>query len=110
MNNNEKIMGFLGLCRRAGKLACGHDAAKEAVTKEKAELVFLAKDASDRQKREMTHLCSLGDRGISVIVTGLTMAEFDFGIGKRAGVYAVTDKGFANKLIDMFREVFHEET
>lgn len=103
MNSNE-VMAFLGLCRKAGKLACGHDAVKETVIKSKAQLVFLACDASERMEREMLHACSYNGKNIPLVRTKYKMADFAAGIGKGSGVFSVTDTGFATKLNQKFGE------
>ena len=97
-------MGFIGLCRKAGKLSCGHDAVKETVIKSTAQLVFLAEDASERLFREMSHACSYNGKNIPIIRTKYKMADFAAGIGKGSGVFSVTDTGFATKLNLKFGE------
>ncbi len=102
--NKKETMAFLGLCRKAGKLCCGHDVVKESIVKSKAELVFLSADASDRLEREMTYVCTNNGKNIPVIRTAYLMADFAEGIGKGSGVFSVTDNGFAKKLYRQFGE------
>ena len=49
---NRKFLDLLGLCRRAGKLSGGHDAAFGAIQHGKAAACFLTADASERLKAE----------------------------------------------------------
>lgn len=100
----KDTMGFLGICRRAGKLSCGHDAVKETIIKSTAQFVFLASDASERLFNEMSHACSYEGKSIPVMRTNYTMADFAAGIGRKSGVYSVTDSGFATKLQNKFGE------
>ena len=102
--NKKDTMGFLGLCRRAGKLCCGHDVVKESIVKATAELVFLATDASERLEREMTHACTYNGKNIPIIRTSYSMADFAEAVGKGSGVFSVTDTGFAKKLHQQFGE------
>ena len=44
--NNAKWLSMLGLARRAGKLAMGHDLALQSVRDGKAQLVLTARNAS----------------------------------------------------------------
>ncbi len=97
-------MGFLGLCRKAGKLCCGRDVVRESIVKSKAELVFLSSDASERLQREMTHACTYNGKNIPFIRTSYSMADFAEYIGKGSGVFSVTDTGFAKKLHQQFGE------
>ncbi len=101
----KEIMGFLGLSRRAGKLSCGHDAVIESIVKDKAELIILSFDASERLKNEIKHAASYGNRNIPVIESQLLMQDFYQGIGKKSAVLSVTDKSFKEKLETMFGEV-----
>ncbi|MGN1444138.1 MAG: ribosomal L7Ae/L30e/S12e/Gadd45 family protein, partial [Acutalibacteraceae bacterium] len=52
---NDRLLSLLGMARRAGRLAVGHDAAIEAIVKNKAKLCVLCRDASERLKKEMQH-------------------------------------------------------
>ena len=52
-------MNFLGICRKAGKLACGHDAVKETIVKSKSQLIIMSSDASERLEREMRFLTEI---------------------------------------------------
>ncbi len=100
--DKKRIMGFLGLCRKAGKLLIGHDAVKESIVKNKAVLVLLSADASDRLKQEAKNLVS--DKNIKLIITPFSSDDFYSGIGKKSSIFSVTDKGFANKTELMFGE------
>ncbi len=104
MTSVKEIMGFLGLSRRAGKLLCGHDAVIESIVKDKAELIILSSDASERLKNEIKHAASYGDRNIPVIESQLLMQDFYQGVGKKSAVFSVTDKSFKEKLETMFGE------
>ena len=50
--NNAKWLSMLGLARRAGKLAMGHDLALQSVRDGKAQLVLTARNVSPRLVRE----------------------------------------------------------
>ena len=105
MTSVKEIMGFLGLSRRAGKLSCGHDAVIESIVKDKAELIILSSDASERLKNEIKHAATYGNRNIPVIESPFLMVDYYNGIGKKSAVFSVTDKSFKEKLETMFREV-----
>lgn len=53
----NKLLGALGLCRRAGKLALGSDRVLEQAARGRAALVLLAADASGRTARRMREGC-----------------------------------------------------
>ncbi|MGN0526262.1 MAG: L7Ae/L30e/S12e/Gadd45 family ribosomal protein [Acutalibacteraceae bacterium] len=108
MNKKDAIC-FLGLCRRAGKLACGHDAVKETVQNNTSCLVIVTSDASQRLFTEMTKRCV--EKNIPIIRTSCVMADFAVGLGKSSAVYSVTDNGFANRITEKFKlmDKFEEE-
>ena len=106
--NNKDVLGFLGLCRKAGKLLCGHDVVKESIVSSSAKLVFLSSDAAERLEREMQHACTYNGKSIPVYRTPICMDEFGISLGKKAAVFSVTDDGFANKILQKFGEELHD--
>lgn len=86
-------LSFLGLCRRAGKLALGHDAAKLSLRAKRASLLVLAQDASDRLKEEMSLMAD-----IPVIYSSFTIQDISTAIGRRAAVFTVEDENLAVRL------------
>lgn len=96
----NKLKGSLGLCRRAGKMSVGHDAAVTQIKKKKAFLAVCCKDASERLVREIRDECEFGGRNIKFITADITSEEIYFYIGARAKVFTVDDRGFAEMLIN----------
>ncbi len=91
--NKEKILGMLGLCTRAGKLALGDSAVKEAVVRGKAKLVIIAADCGENTRGKIENLCNEKN------VPRVEFSEKSI-IGKAVGrddkaVVAITDKNFA---------------
>ncbi len=87
----SKVLDYMGLSRRAGKLAVGHDAALLSVRQGRASAVLLTSDASPRHKRELD-AAGFGDK---VLMLPLTMEEAGYATGKKSCIYAVEDEGFA---------------
>ena len=90
-------LGFLGLMRRAGKLAAGEEGVRQAVRAGKAKLILLASDASSNAQKRAK---DFSDR---VRVPLLVMLEDKATLGNAAGVaggvmFAVCDEGFAASL------------
>ncbi|MCH5191768.1 MAG: ribosomal L7Ae/L30e/S12e/Gadd45 family protein [Oscillospiraceae bacterium] len=96
----EKLKGLLGLCRRAGKLSVGHDAAVASIKSGKAFLAVTCADSSQRLKKEIADECTYKGRNIKYADTDLTMQELFTAIGARAGVIAVEESGFADRLYE----------
>ena len=84
-------MSTLCLCRRASKLVIGFDAAVEEIRKKTAGGVILASDVSPKTEKEVVFHANKS--GIEVLKAGFDMDEAKHAIGKRAGVFFVSDKG-----------------
>ena len=95
--NEQKFSGLLGICRKAGKMSVGHDAAKISVKNKTAYLCILASDASERIKDEFAFLCK--ENEITLIETPFPIEQFTFIIGQKAAVLTVDDEGFGKKLL-----------
>ena len=104
---NDKVLSLLGMARRAGRLACGHDAAVESIVKNTAKLCLLASDTSERLKRELSHACTYQNKQIPLRILPCTIAALSHAIGSKAGTVVVTDEGFARKLIALLEEPLH---
>ena len=92
----KKALSLLGLARKAGKLEMGADPAAEALQKGKAFLILLAGDLSRRSARKAADAAS--QKNIPVLQAPWGMDEAADALGKRAGILAVCDRGFAEKL------------
>lgn len=104
---NDKLLSLLGICRKAGKLAHGFDAAGDTLKKREAELILTAKDLSPKSKKEIEFIAS--KHNVDVISIPATIDEIGTKTGKRAGILSVTDKGLAKSLRDGLSRVNEEE-
>jgi ribosomal protein L7Ae-like RNA K-turn-binding protein len=94
---NDKMMHMLGIATKAGKLALGTEAAKESIVKHKCALVVMASDLSERTVRHFA--LSAEKSGIKTLKVDVTMEGMAKSVGKKTGVIAVNDMGFANRLL-----------
>ncbi len=91
----DKLLGALGLCRRAGALTVGFDAVKDAVLMGKAHLVLYAQDASEGNVRRIQWMCrEVGDE-CEALPLPLTKQDLAAILHKAVGVLAVTDENLA---------------
>lgn len=89
----DKLLSLLGLARRAGKIEPGYDAAVSAARGGKAALLLAAGDISEKTVKNLRYE---GDRaGVATLRVSAGMEELGRACGMRAGVLAITDKGFA---------------
>ena len=90
--NNDKT-GILTMCRKAGKLVMGMDMVKQACNEGSARAVFTASDISEKSLKEARFVCAKNE--IPLYRLDMTMDDMWYGLGKKAGVIAMTDGGFA---------------
>ena len=101
---NDRFLSMLGLCKKAGRLSGGHDAAFESIAKNKAYACFLCADASDRLKEEFKRTASFDGRNVPCIEIENTKNDIWYAAKIRAAVFTVNDAGFAQKLITLLEE------
>lgn len=97
----EKLISVLTLSKKAKKLIMGFDVVKEAVLNQTARLVLLSDDVSPKTKKEAEFLC--GKQQLALAVIPLKMDEIWYLLGKKSGVLAITDTGFAEKILSLLR-------
>lgn len=100
---NEKLLSLLGICRKAGKLLHGFEAASEAVQNKTAALILTSSDLSPKSKKEIEFLSSKGN--IEVVSAPVTMHDIEQKTGRRAGVLAVSDMGLAKAVKKELQEI-----
>jgi len=86
----------LSLCQRAGKLVMGTDAVKETVEKGRACLLLVSKDASENTKNRFALLAK--SRSLPLVPLEESLDQLWYILGKRAGVFCVTDRGLSDKI------------
>jgi len=96
---NNKATSLLGMARRAGKLDAGFERCSTAIKSGKAKLVIACSDISDKTKKEIRFLCN--KQGVQVAEVSFTLSQLSAAIGFKAGLCAVCDQGFANRLKEL---------
>jgi len=104
LTNNERILGMIGLARRAGKLVMGTDAVIQTVQSKKPPfLVVAVSDASDRTKKQITDKCTFhGVRLIILDESGDTLAHFAGKKETALSAVCICDRGMAEKIISLW--------
>ena len=89
---NDKVLAYLGLATRAGKIQSGEFSTEKSVKAGKAAMVIVAEDASQNTKKKFTNMCEWYKVPIYFIAT---KEELGHAMGKemRASL-AFTDQGF----------------
>lgn len=98
----NKLTSSITFCKRLGKLTAGFDAVKDKLDSKEAKLILLASDLSQKTLKEIEYLCGIFE--VPFYQTAITLDEYWYLIGKRSGVLAVTDSGFARKIQQQLSE------
>ncbi len=98
------IMGLLTMARRAGKVKMGMDMTKDAVKNGEAKAVLVASDLSEKSLKEVKYVCQK-DKVVKIYSTGLSMEQIGYELGKKVGIIALCDKGFAKKISTVLEEI-----
>ena len=93
MENKQKLLSAVSLCRKAGKLVMGFDAVQESVYSGKAYLVLLAADVSDGTAKRMTRACEDMAECLLMPLTQIELCPVSY---KKVGVYSILDENLAN--------------
>lgn len=101
MSSNKT--GILSMSRKAGKLVMGMDMVKDACAVGNAKAVFTASDISEKSLKEVRYTCARYE--VKLYALGMTMDEIALGLGKRVGVAAMTDAGFAKSCAKGLEEI-----
>lgn len=77
---NNKLLGLLGICAKAGKVVSGADACLEEMKSNNIKLLIIAEDASDKTKKNYIFY---GDKyNIQVAIAG-SVDDLSKAIGKK---------------------------
>ncbi len=101
MTDNPKLLSLLGMCRRAGKLSCGHDAAVGSLRSKSAKLCLLSSDSSERLRKETEREATFDGRDVPVRIMMSTMDEIGHATGLKSAVVTVNDEGFAKSMLGL---------
>ena len=99
MSEMKNLLGFIGLCRRAGKMICGTPLVCMALGKTpKPQLVLYAAGASAATRKKIETKCTY--YGVCVREIAVSPAELAAALGKGSNLaaIAVTDAGFADAI------------
>lgn len=93
----DKVLNFLGLAKRAGKLVQGSDAVLKNLRSKKTHLMFVASDASEAT---INKVLKKGSFYNIEVITIFNTEELSKAIGENnIKVIAINDSGFKNAII-----------
>ncbi|MBR0113338.1 MAG: ribosomal L7Ae/L30e/S12e/Gadd45 family protein [Clostridia bacterium] len=97
--DERKFLSLLGMCRKAGKLSCGHDSSVESIRNKKAMLCVFSSDSSDRLRKEIERECEFAKSPARLLKSDFDMDEIGRASGLRSAVLTVNDSGFAQAML-----------
>lgn len=97
----DKLLGLLGLCKKAGKITAGADLSEKDIRARKSELIIIAEDISQTGKKAITDICT--HYGVGYI-TFSTMRKLADAVGSESNrtVLSVKDRGFADAILKKY--------
>lgn len=98
----NKIYSMLGLCMKAGKLACGADVCIENIKKKNAQLIIIAEDAASNTLEKFEYFSK--EYNVKLISYG-RIDKLSNAVGKSGkAIFTILDIGFSNKIIELIEE------
>lgn len=98
---NDKIKGYIGLCRAAGGVTVGFDLILADVRAKRARLVLVSSDASERTRKQLSDKCSF--YSVPCVLTGISSGELGKTVGKgEISALSFNGKGCYNKIAEYF--------
>jgi ribosomal protein L7Ae-like RNA K-turn-binding protein len=99
---NDRLLSFLGLCKRAGKLLSGAQTVEKAAAEKKLLLVLTADDLSPNSKKEAAFFAE--KYGVPLRTLGRSKEELSFALGRHCGIVGITDSGFADRILSLLND------
>jgi len=93
---NSKVQGMIGLCIKARKVSYGSDGVKKSIRSQKAKLVLLCDNASQRSKKDVNDICN--HYQVEVICDNFTDMFYQLTSKDVMKVMSINDEGFAREI------------
>ncbi|MCM2436591.1 hypothetical protein EFS54_00160 [Periweissella beninensis] len=94
--NKDQTLQLLGLIRRANALITGEELVVGAIRNKKAKLVLLASDAGKNTTKKISDKAQFYE---ITVIRDFTREQLSNATGMARSVYAVTNPGFAKKIL-----------
>ncbi len=93
---NDKFLALLGFAAKSGNLSFGADSVKESLKRRKAKLVIVAKDISEKSRKEVGFFAAKSET--PVLDVNYDIAALSHATGKKGGILSVNEIGFAKAI------------
>ncbi len=99
--NQDKVLGFLGIARRASKIISGQDIILDAIKKGKVKFLFIASDSGSATFKKFHDKANYYQVPVN---NGYTKEKLSDAIGMKRTLVGISDLGMANKFINLTKE------
>ena len=99
----NKVMGMLGLAKRAGKVQTGEFLCVKAIKNGQSQLIIIAEDISDKSKKAITDACNYYKVEWIICGTSDELGKIT-GAGTRT-VVSVNDENFKNAILSKIERI-----
>ena len=103
----NRLISFLGIVRKSGKLSLGCDCVKQSIIDRKAQLIVVACDASERSLLKFKNLARIYN--VDILLIKESMEDLKLILGKKVGIISVNEEGLARKIIELEETVYDEK-
>lgn len=98
----RKVLGMLGISAKAGKIVCGTDATIEDIERRRVSLVIVAKNASEKTKKNIKYICEKNE--VTVLEFG-NIDEISKTIGKdNKAIIGIKSKSLSKEIERLIKE------
>ncbi|MCQ2435488.1 MAG: ribosomal L7Ae/L30e/S12e/Gadd45 family protein [Clostridia bacterium] len=98
-NEKQRLLSYIGLARKAGKLICGTDMVCDAIRDGKIKLVVVSDSVSANTQKRITNCAKYYNVTLKT-AEGITPAELGAALGKSdMACVGVTDSGFCELIL-----------
>ncbi len=95
---NDKILTLLGFAAKANKLSYGFDSVCTSLSKSKSNLVLIAKDISQKSKKEVIFFANKYNTQV-IVLYDHDISTISHAVGKKCGIISVNDTSFSQGLL-----------
>lgn len=96
---NDKLLAFLGIAKKSGKLQAGYDEVIKSIKNNKSKLIMFASDYSKKSSEKIKTLCR--EKNIKTHTLNYNMLQLNLINNKPTGVITVNDINFSKKINEL---------
>ena len=99
-----KILGLIGLCKKAGKIVAGAQLCEKEIRAGKSELIIIANDISKTGLKAITDVCNHYSVGY-IMCSDMNNLGRAVGAAGDRSVISVNDKGFSDAILKKYNDL-----